>query len=532
MSFGQSVVLSLCAAGLGLVLLAAPAKAEVTLDSSFGVNGIAWTDFGSGNSDMPRDLVIQPDGKILTAGKSDGPGGTNYIAISRHSTDGALDPAGFGVDGKVLQRFELRDYANAIALQEDGKIVAAGMQMTSTGVSTHRPTAYRFHADGTVDTTFGDGGYVAIWSDYSTGENAAVKVLPDGRILTGGPHHPGYWGGNTGFARRMYLSDGTVQAEGTLLFGIDYNRGSCAFPDDGGILFANLADLNGRREFVMARKDSAGISDQGFGTGGIVQTGIEAVFNTVLRVLVLADGKILLVGTTPGANTSNWTALRFNSDGTPDDLFGTNGRTDVSFGDLDGNSGCYDATIDAGGKILLAGRAGNGQPALARLLSDGNLNSTFSGDGMFTVNLNGGGGTHYFTRVLILPDGRILTAGFGNLSGGGDFFLARFWPSDVTGVDEAEVRPTQLVIHALPNPSHARMTIFLQQPGEQLVNVGIFDVAGREVRRIFDGRLPAGAHRIPWDGRDASGREAPAGVYFAKLSSAGQKQVVKLIRIR
>ena len=76
------------------------------------------------------------------------------------------------------------------------------------------------------------------------------------------------------------------------------------------------------------------------------------------------------------------------------------------------------------------------------------------------------------------------------------------------------------------------MTLRFQLPREQAVNVGIFDVAGREVRRVFDGTLPPGTHQIPWDGRDASGRETSAGAYFAKVSSSGQKQVAKLIRVR
>lgn len=523
------------AAIIGLFFLAAQAEAEVSLDPTFGVDGVVRTDFGSGNSDTPRDLLIQPDGMILTAGISVAYSGEWFVAISRHSANGVIDYDGFGIDGEVLQRFVMRDHANAIALQEDGRIVAVGMQMTSAGVSTQTPSVYRFHADGTVDTTFGDSGYVAVWSATSTGENAAVKVLPDGSILVGGRRQPGYNGGIYGFAMRRYLSDGTLMMASTREFLIDYNRGSCAFPDDGKILFANIAFLNGRHEFVMARFDSLGNPDAGFGTNGVVQTGIEAVFNTDHRVLALSDGKILLAGTTPrDAGHSKWTVLRFHSNGTLDTLFGTNGRTDVTFGDGI-NEQCIDAAVDADGKILLAGQASSivgGLPGLARLLLDGGMDSTFSGDGKFTVDLNGPGGTHYLTRVRILPDGRILSAGFDFSSNGGDFFLARFFPSDPTGIDAAAASPTRMSIHASPNPSYGETTVRFQLAREQVVNVAIFDVAGRGVRRVFDGTLAPGTHLIPWDGRDEAGRETSVGVYFTRVSTSEEKQTTKLIRVR
>lgn len=513
------------------------AQAEITLDTSFGVNGVTRTAFGTNNSDEPRDLLIQPDGMILTAGKSTAYTGDNYIAISRHSADGVLDSTGFGVDGKIRTSFHFRDRANGIALQEDGKIVAAGMAMTSTGVSTQRPTVCRFHGDGSADATFGNDGYVEEWGDYLTGEFAGAKVLPDGSILVGGRRHPGYWGGITGFWMRRYLSDGTLMSGNTLEFpALNRSQGSCAFPADGGILVANLANFNGRFEFVMGRVDSAMNPVAGFGTNGIVQTGVEAVMWVNPRVLVLPDGKILLVGTTPragGGENSNWTALRFLADGTPDDSFGINGRTDVSFYTRDR---CYDAAIDGDGRILLAGESGYGQPALARLLPDGSLDATFSDDGKFTIDLNGAGGTHYFTRVLLRPGGKILAAGFDYSSNGGDFFLARFnartrWAIRFDGSLGAAEGGVALA-SAYPNPSRDETTIRLSLPRADHVRVEIFDAAGRSVRRVLDGALPSGAHAVRWDGLDMRGAATPAGVFFARVSTSAGEETEKLIRIR
>jgi len=87
------------------------------------------------------------------AGKSKGPGGETYIAMSRCSADGVPDST-FDTEGKVLKQFVLHDFANRIALQADGQIVLVGQRGTSNGWSTQAPSAYRFHADGTPDSTF------------------------------------------------------------------------------------------------------------------------------------------------------------------------------------------------------------------------------------------------------------------------------------------------------------------------------------------------------------------------------------------
>lgn len=517
---------------LGSLPCSSPEAADPVLDSTFAVNGITRTAFGGVmDSDTPRDLLIQPDGKILTAGISKGYYGDYYVAMTRHSADGVLDSAGFGVDGKVYVHWVLRDQANAIDLMEDGRIVAVGMQQKSNSAGDQICSAYRFLANGMVDSSFADSGCIARRPLLGSFEHGGVKVLPDGSILAGGRST---LNGEVGFYALRYLSDGSGGMWGAYAnTPINYNRGACAFPEDGSILMANGAPLSGHYEFVLARVDSAGHVDSTFGGNGVVQTGIETSFNTDLRLLALPGGKMLLVGTTPGAGgNTNWTALRFHPDGTLDSTFGIDGRTDISFGTT-GFNNPYDATIDAYGRILIAGRASSPlESALARLLPDGGLDSSFSDDGKFATNLNNYLGSHYFTRVLVLPDGKILTAGYDFNSNRGDFFLARFDLAEPTGIDAAEAFPARLSIHALPNPSFGETAFRFGLSREQAVHVEVFDVAGRAVRRVFDGRLSAGSHLIPWDGRDDAGREASAGVYFTRVSTPEGTQTAKLVRVR
>ena len=74
-----------------------------------------------------------------------------------------------------------------------------------------------------------------------------------------------------------------------------------------------------------------------------------------------------------------------------------------------------------------------------------------------------------------------------------------------------------------PNPFNPRVVLPLELSVAGLVRVGIYDLSGRRVRRLWSGRRAAGTHHLLWDGRDDSGRASPSGSYFARLESSGQE---------
>ena len=523
------------------LMLALPARAvaEVVPDPGFGLNGVTRTAFGSGNADTPHDLLIQPDGRILTAGVSK-IGQDFFIAMSRHSASGVLDSTTFGSAGKVLTHFALRDQANGIALDDSGRIVIAGMHAISNASAQQVASTYRFLSDGTIDSTFADSGYVSHRYDpVSSAEHFGATVRPDGKIVSAGRCSANINGGVAGFGFKRCLDDGTQEVSTRFDFGISPNRGSCVFLEDGRILWATWAPLNGRIEFVMARTDTLGDRDTTFASNGIRQTGIEATSPSVfsymaLRVLVLPDGKILLAGSTPkGGGRHQYSAFRFHADGGLDSTFGVNGRTDVIF--TDGTSDlCYDAAVDDNGRIYLAGLAstlGFSKVGLARLLPEGGLDSTFSGDGKLVTDLNNGTGTQYMTRVLALPDGKILGAGFDFASNAGDFFLVRYM-DEATSIEAPAATPDPALAQAFPNPTRGETTFRLRLDHEDVVRVEGFDATGRLVRRLFDGPLAPGAHALIWDGRDGQGREIAPGVFFSRIANSAGVQTGKLIRVR
>ena len=87
-------------------------------------------------------------------------------------------------------------------------------------------------------------------------------------------------------------------------------------------------------------------------------------------------------------------------------------------------------------------------------------------------------------------------------------------------------------LSAAPNPFNPRTTLAFTLPQTTDVCVAIFDVAGRQVRNLDAGTLPAGEHRLEWDGRDGSGRALASGTFFARLEGATYTPTVKLQLVR
>ena len=151
-----------------LVAMLGTSRADGQLDVTFGNRGIVLSDTAS----SAGAVLVLPDGRILVGGA-----GESGFVISRYNTDGALDTT-FGDGGKVTHGFSLRYAAvRALAIQNDGKIVAAG--------EFWYPPAYssllaRYTSDGILDLTFGIQGEIVM----PVGFNAANLVIqPDGKVL-------------------------------------------------------------------------------------------------------------------------------------------------------------------------------------------------------------------------------------------------------------------------------------------------------------------------------------------------------------
>jgi serralysin len=343
------------------------------------------TAFRDGPS-LASALALQADGKIVAVGSLE-VRGTFFrnLALARYRPSGRLDRT-FGGDGKRRINFvDSRSEVGAV-LQDNEKIVVAG---GVGGLDTEFFAIARLKPSGRLDPTFGGDGKVST-SFASRGAYAsAVAVQPDGRIVAAGINFPGNCGGDdsefalaryrrAGALDRSFGGDGRVTTEiggdcveDTFISGL-------ALQDDGKILVAGAGNPNAEdhTSFVLARYNADGTLDPAFGGGdGIVGTPFGGRPALAFDVALQSDGGVVAVGR---AGKRRFALARYTANGTLDSTFGGDGKVTTQF---DQAAGAEALAIDADGRILVAGTA-NGSFALGRYNPDGSLDLTFGGDGI------------------------------------------------------------------------------------------------------------------------------------------------------
>ena len=93
--------------------------------------------------------------------------------------------------------------------------------------------------------------------------------------------------------------------------------------------------------------------------------------------------------------------------------------------------------------------------------------------------------------------------------------------------------PEEFALHAnYPNPFNPSTTLRYDLPEAAEVTLLVYDLLGREVVRLVDGRLEAGYHRVVWNGRDARGREVPTGMYIVLMATPEYRESIKLVMLK
>jgi uncharacterized delta-60 repeat protein len=309
-----------------------------TLDASFGTGGKVTTDF-AGSGDGAGAIAVQPDGKLVAAGGATINGQADF-ALARYNSNGTLDTS-FGTGGRVTTDFGGRyEGASSVALQWDGKIVVAGGSVI--GLYDNFALA-RYNSNGTLDTSFGTGGKVITDFGEVSAQADSVAVQPDGKIVVAGEANID---GGEDFALVRYNPNGTLDASfgsggkvvtdfGLLQQGFSYAFGnSLAVQLDGKIVVAGVAYIGPGRDFALARYDSNGTLDTSFGTGGKVMTDFSRN-DSAFSVAVQPDGKIVVAGMSDVERGYGFALVRYNNNGTLDDSFGAGGKVTTDFGLLD-----------------------------------------------------------------------------------------------------------------------------------------------------------------------------------------------------
>lgn len=188
-----------------------------------------------------------------------------------------------------------------------------------------------------------------------------------------------------------------------------------AVQDDGKYVVltsANTASSGQDLDFVLSRYNTDGTLDTSFGTNGIVVTAVNTNNESPKTVTLQDDGKILVAGGYAPTATSDSIVMRYNADGTLDTTFSTDGMAEIDFS-VTSTDIINDMVVQPDGKIVVVGYgsfSGTNQITVARLHSDGTLDTSFDGDGTLLLPVNGTGS--YGNEVELLSDGRIMIGGY------------------------------------------------------------------------------------------------------------------------
>lgn len=359
---------------------------------------------------------------------------------------GSLDPS-FDTNGKVVTAAANPSRANAVTLQQDGKIIAVGE--SSNGKDSDIKVV-RYNPNGSVDTTFGAGGTVIIdFGDLSDGSNErarGVAIQPDGKIVVVGGFTAGDFSVNA-FAVVRLNPDGSLDAtfdnDGIqiIVVGNSSSARNVALQNDGGIVVVGEAIVSGfGRDFGVARLTPAGAFDTTFDTDGVKTITIGPFDDYAYSVLIQPDNKILIggEGSPAGSDYSDFALARVLPNGALDTSFGGDGVVTTDFGFYDE---AHDIALiqtalpplngkEVGQlpafKIVASGNARSGVEApedlaVAVYNSDGSLDNSFGDKGAVILPLFFYG-TGTANSVAVQMDRKIVV-GFESF---GDFGVARF----------------------------------------------------------------------------------------------------------
>lgn len=349
-----------------------------TLDMSFGSGGKVLTTMGEGTA---RALVIQNDGKIVVAGYSIAPA---LLLLVRYNNNGSLDTT-FGSGGIVQSAVGQRAAALAVALQEDGRIVAAGYSYNGSG---NDFLLIRFHGNGTLDSTFGSGGIVTTRTTaylITGSEVSSVAIQTDGRIVAAG-----------GSYLIRYNSDGSLDStfgiDGKVVTGSYYEQTSGVTIESGNkILAAGTSyDGIGSYDFALTRYNNDGSLDITFADSGRAVTAVRSLYPLSPATVALdpVTGRIVAAGFSRYQSV----ITRHNSDGTADPSFASGGKiiatADYYWGGA--NSFVQNIALQSDGRIVVAGSAYKDEVkgddfALAQLNSNGSIDTAYANGGQVTT---------------------------------------------------------------------------------------------------------------------------------------------------
>ncbi|MDR3647210.1 MAG: hypothetical protein P4L22_06730 [Candidatus Babeliales bacterium] len=403
------------------------------LDKSFGTNGVVDTNLAqvvaASSRDIANSLALQADGKLVAGGISTAIDNFVNFSLARYTTTGILDNS-FGTKGVVTTDVGALlgagsdtsySFIDGIAIQTDGKIVAAG--------SVNNPINFlfnfalvRYKTDGSVDSTFGNNGAVItdvgaiVGTPNKVSQIFYITLQADGKILA-----YGISGTNVALAR--YNTDGTLDNSfGTN--GIVINSKLTPVPFMRIVLQSNGEIITGGNidsKIGLVKYKTDGTIDNSFGNNGMVITSFGPNFQTNISDIGIYNDKIIAAGISVNGTNVYYSLAKYNNDGSPDNSFGTNGLVNKTL--TAAQVVIFKIAIQNDGKIVTGGTSfPPNNPKLfestfviTRTNIDGTIDSSFGNNGVVTTNfgliINSFPSVDRLYSLIIEPNGKIISSG-------------------------------------------------------------------------------------------------------------------------
>jgi uncharacterized delta-60 repeat protein len=517
-----SLIVLLC---LGCLSLNAQHPGD--LDPTFGADGKRIVPVGAGNA-FGRDIIIQPDGKIIMACIASNGTDTDF-AIARFTAGGDPDVE-FDGDGIVLTDFDGKsDVAQAVVLDQHDRIIVAGYVDTGDGFAF---AVARYSPDGLLDETFGDHGLVTRMVG-ETGFCRDLAIQEDNKIVLGGYAIDPFSQTNEYIVMR-FLTDGTPDStfheDGLVQTNMGIGAGvanALLIQPDKKIVLAGQVfnEATFRWQIGVARYNEDGSTDDTWGEDGIVFTGKDQADFTIKAVTIDADQHILVgghFGTAP-SNTV-FAVARYHDDGQPDDTFGDEGLLLNSYGAE--NSQINTILTQPDGQILIAGGSLQGSReffAVARLHPDGNLDDSFGNGGITRPVMGNNDGIN---SIVLQKDGKLVVVGEAFNGQKFEMALARFETGIKTSIGEGELSLKGVTV--FPNPLTEILTVSFSLSKSSYVQIDMYDSSGAILHSFSNSFLYAReyveTYMIP--------TSLLAGVYYLGINTGMEMATIRLVVVK
>lgn len=398
------------------------------LDLGFGSGGKVVLPIRMTANDGANKVAVQTDGKIVAAGYSYN-GSYNDLTVVRFNSNGSPDVS-FGMNGVVILTFNTHSHASSLLIQSDNKIVVAGNLFVGGSADF---ALFRLNPNGVLDSSFGSNGVVTTPIGLNTADHiSAVAVQFDGKIVAAGTSFRNL--SNTSvFAIARYNPNGsldtTFDGDGkttTVINNYDI-AGNTIIRPDGRIVVVGSTyfQSNSQAAVALAQYQTDGTLDTSFDGDGKVTTLVSSSSEYEVYGLALqSDGKLIICGTNRNFIGTPFLVARYNINGSLDSSFDGDGKANITFGANGGQA--WTLALQPDGKIVVAGAMFSSRFdfALARLNSDGSYDSGFGNNGRVVTTVTNADDQIY--GLTLQADGKIIAAGYSNGNSNSDFTLVRY----------------------------------------------------------------------------------------------------------